>query len=144
MAKYPVNKGIGRSPEFKGLKSQYLFIFAGGLLALFVIFVVMYMAGIDQWVCIGFGVVSASVLVWATFRMNAKYGEWGLMKLHALRSHPRYIINRRKFLRLISPTSKKEKYEKRNENSDAGKQISVALGRARVYRQQGCGHYRGL
>ena len=109
MAKYPVNKGIGRSPEFKGLKSQYLFIFAGGLLALFVVFVIMYMVGIDQWVCIGFGVVSASVLVWATFRMNAKYGEWGLMKLHALRSHPRYIINRRKFLRLISPTSKKGK-----------------------------------
>ena len=104
MAKYPVNKGIGRSPEFKGLKSQYLFIFAGGLLALFVVFVIMYMVGIDQWVCIGFGVVSASVLVWATFRMNAKYGEWGLMKLH-----PRYIINRRKFLRLISPTAKKGK-----------------------------------
>ena len=77
----------------------------------------MYMVGIDQWVCIGFGVVSASVLVWATFRMNAKYGEWGLMKLHALRSHPRYIINRREFLRLISPTSKKEKYEKRNETA---------------------------
>ena len=109
MAKYPVNKGIGRSPEFKGLKSQYLFIFAGGLLALFVVFVIMYMVGIDQWVCIGFGVVSASVLVWATFRMNAKYGEWGLMKFHALRSHPRYIINRRKVLRLISPTSKKGK-----------------------------------
>ena len=54
MAKYPVNKGIGRSPEFKGLKSQYLFIFAGGLLALFVVFVIMYMAGIGQWVCIGF------------------------------------------------------------------------------------------
>ena len=53
MAEFNVNKGIGRSPEFKGLKSQYLFIFAGGLLALFVIFVVMYMAGIDQWVCIG-------------------------------------------------------------------------------------------
>lgn len=48
MAEFNVNKGIGRSPEFKGLKSQYLFIFAGGLLALFVIFVVMYMAGIDQ------------------------------------------------------------------------------------------------
>ncbi len=63
MAEFNVNKGIGRSPEFKGLKSQYLFIFAGGLLALFVIFVVMYMADIDQWVCIGFGVVSASVLV---------------------------------------------------------------------------------
>ena len=105
MAKFSINKGIGRSPEFKGLRSQYLFIFA----ALFVVFVIMYMAGIGQWVCIGFGVVSASVLVWATFRMNTKYGEWGLMKLQALRSHPRYIINRRKFLRLISPTSKKRK-----------------------------------
>ncbi len=106
MAEYPINKGIGRSPEFKGLKSQYLFIFAGGLLAVFVLFVIMYMIGIDQWICIGLGVVSASVLVWATFRMNAKYGEWGLMKIQALRSHPRYIINRRNFLRLISRTSK--------------------------------------
>ena len=109
MAKYPINKGIGRSPEFKGLKSQYLFIFAGGLLALFVVFVIMYMAGIDQWICIGFGVISASVLVWATFLMNTKYGEWGLMKLQALRRHPRYIINRRKFLRLFSSTIKNRK-----------------------------------
>ena len=106
MARYQINKGIGRSPEFKGLKSQYLFIFAGRLLALFVVFVIMYMAGIDQWICIGFGVISASVLVWATFRMNAKYCEWGLMKMKARRSYPRYIINRRKFLRLIFPTSK--------------------------------------
>lgn len=107
MAEYPINKGIGRSPEFKGLKSQYLFIFAGGLLALFVLFVVMYMAGIDQWVCIGFGVICASVLVWVTFRLNTKYGEWGLMKLQALRRHPRNIINRKGFLRLICPTPKK-------------------------------------
>ena len=91
----------------EGLKSQYLFIFAGGLLALFVLFVIMYMAGIDQWVCIGFGVICASVLVWVTFRLNAKYGEWGLMKLQALRRHPRYIISRKGFLRLICPTPKK-------------------------------------
>ena len=30
---YPVNKGAGNSVEFKGLKSQYLFVFAGGLTA---------------------------------------------------------------------------------------------------------------
>ena len=81
MAEYPVNKGIGRSVEFKGLKAQYLFIFCGGLLALFVLFVILYMIGIDQWFCIGFGVVSASVLVWQTFALNARYGEHGLMKL---------------------------------------------------------------
>ena len=33
MAEYPINKGIGRPVEFKGLKAQYLFIFCGGLLA---------------------------------------------------------------------------------------------------------------
>lgn len=76
---------------------------------MFVVFVIMYMAGIGQWICIGFGVISASVLVWATFRMNAKYGEWGLMKLQALRRHPRYIISRRKFLRLFSSTIKNRK-----------------------------------
>ena len=30
-----INKGIGRNVEFKGLESQYLFIFCGGLLAVF-------------------------------------------------------------------------------------------------------------
>ena len=47
MAEYPINKGIGRPVEFKGLKAQYLFIFCGGLLALFVLFVILYMVGID-------------------------------------------------------------------------------------------------
>ena len=101
MADYPVNKGIGRSVEFKGLKAQYLFIFVGGLLALFVLFVILYMIGIDQWICIGFGVVSASVLVWQTFALNARYGEHGLMKLGATKSHPRYLLNRRRISRLI-------------------------------------------
>ena len=63
MAEYSINKGIGRSVEYKGLKAQYLFIFAGGLLALFVVFVIMYIAGLSQWICIGFGVTAASVLV---------------------------------------------------------------------------------
>lgn len=101
MAKYEINKGVGRSVEFQGLKAQYLFIFAAGLLVVFVIFVIMYMMGIDQWVCIGFGVIAASVLVWLTFRMNEKYGEHGLMKLGAKKRHPRYIINRKRVFRYL-------------------------------------------
>ena len=100
---YELNKGIGQSAEFKGLKAQYLFIFAGGLLALFVVFVVMYMAGVGQWVCITFGAASASVLVWLTFRLNAKYGEHGLMKRLAKRQHPRYLINRTSVRKLFTP-----------------------------------------
>ena len=91
---YELNKGIGESAEFKGLKAQYLFIFAGGLLALFVLFVILYMAGVGQWLCIAFGVTSASALVWLTFHLNGKFGEHGLMKLLARKQHPRYLINR--------------------------------------------------
>lgn len=105
---YSINKGIGRSVEFKGLKAQYLFIFCGGLLAVFVLFVVMYMAGVSQTVCIGFGAVSASVLVWFTFHLNRKYGEHGLMKLGASRNWPCYIINRKVLSRLFTTKRRKE------------------------------------
>jgi hypothetical protein len=103
---YMINKGIGKSVEFQGLKSQYLFIFAGGLLAVFIIFVVMFMAGVSQWICIGFGLVAASVLVWLTFSLNARYGEYGLMKLFARRQHPRYLLNRKATRRLFRSTRK--------------------------------------
>ena len=96
MAEYNINKGIGQSVEFKGLKAQYLFIFAGGLLAIFVLFVILFLAGVNQWVCIGTGVVSASLLVWQTFALNRRFGEYGLMKLMAKRSRPRFLINRKK------------------------------------------------
>lgn len=101
MAEYQINKGIGRSVEYKGLKAQYLFIFVGGLLALFMVFVIMYVAGVPQGVCIVFGATSAPALVWLTFRLNAKYGQYGLMKLAAVKYHPRYIINRLRLKRLI-------------------------------------------
>ena len=100
--KYTINKGIGRSVEFKGLKAQYLFLFAGGLLAVFVLLVIFYTAGADQWACIGFGAGAASALVFYTFRMNAKYGETGLMKLAAARRRPRYLINRKGACRFLN------------------------------------------
>ena len=102
MGAYNVNKGIGKPAEFKGLQSQYLFIFAGGLLALFVVFVIMYMAGVNQWICILFCGAAALTLVWLTFTLNKKYGPYGLMKWQAGLSRPRYIINRRRIRSLFT------------------------------------------
>ena len=122
METYPINKGIGRSVEFQGLKSQYLFIFAGGLLALFVLFVILYMVGVNQWICIGFGGTAASVLVWQTFSLNRRYGEHGLMKRSALHSHPRYLINRRRIPRLFRHKEqrrvKREQEERKNKEKE--------------------------
>lgn len=95
------------SVEFKGLKAQYLFIFAGGLLAVFVVFIILYMAGVNQLFSIAFGVVAASGVVLITFRLNDRYGEYGLMKLFAQKQHPRYLINRKAPHRLFR-TKRKE------------------------------------
>jgi hypothetical protein len=99
---YSINKGIGKPPEFKGLQSQYLFIFAGGLLAVFVVFIIMYMAGVSQWFCILFGLTAASLLVYGTFYLNRKYGAHGLMKVQAGYYRPRYLINRRRTSKLFT------------------------------------------
>ena len=120
METYSINKGIGRSVEFQGLKSQYLFIFAGGLLALFVLFVILYMAGVSQWICIGFGGTAASILVWQTFSLNRRYGEHGLMKRSALHSHPRYLINRRRIPCLFR--HKEQRRVKREQNERKNKE----------------------
>ena len=90
------------------LKSQYLFIFCGGLLAVFVVFIVLFMAGVNQWLCIGFIVSASLLLVWQTFRLNAKYGTHGLMKAAARKRHPRFIISRKAIPRLFNYKRRKE------------------------------------
>ena len=52
MAAFEINKGVGRSVEFKGLKAQYLFLFAGGLLAVFILVVILYLCGVSQVTCL--------------------------------------------------------------------------------------------
>ena len=98
---HKVNKGADRGVEFSGLQAQYLYVLAGGLLSVFLVFVILYMAGVSQWVCIGLGVTAASAVVWLTFRLNAKYGQHGLMKLGAARMRPRYLLHRRRVSHLL-------------------------------------------
>lgn len=92
---YNINKGIGRTVEFKGLKAQYLFIFAGGLLGTLVLVMVLYMVGVNSFICLFLGAGGVSLIVWLTFSLNRMHGEYGLMKIGARRRHPRYIICRK-------------------------------------------------
>ena len=101
MSEFSINKGVGKQVEFKGLKAQYIFIFAGGLLGDFILFVIMYMIGIPSFPCILFCVCLGTVLVWYTFRLNAKYGAHGLMKKAAALYFPRRIIHRKRLIRIL-------------------------------------------
>lgn len=106
MASYNINKGIGRTVEFKGLKSQYLFIFAGGLLGMLILVMILYMAGVNSYICLFLGAGGASLIIWQTFSLNKKYGEHGLMKVGARKKHPSYIICRKPVYRYLKFTNK--------------------------------------
>ena len=88
MMAYNINKGIGREVEFHGLKAQYLFYFAGGLLGDFLLVIVLYMMNVGQLFCILLGVALGAALVALTFRLNARYGSFGLLKEAARRAEP--------------------------------------------------------
>lgn len=109
MNSYNINKGIGRTAEFKGLKAQYLFIFGGGLLAILILVMILYMAGANSYICMCIGVGGASLIVWQTFALNSKYGEHGLMKQRAKKKHPGYIICRRAVHRYLKSHAKPER-----------------------------------
>jgi len=106
MISYNINKGIGRIVEFKGLKAQYLFIFAGGLLGTLIFVMILYMAGVNSYICLLLGVGGTSLIIWQTFSLNRKYGEHGLMKVGARKRHPRYIICRKPIHRYLKFTPK--------------------------------------
>lgn len=106
MKTWNINKGIGNSVEFNGLKAQYLFGFAGGLLTVLILVMMLYIANVNMYICLSIGGISSTLIVWKTFSLNNKYGEHGLMKLGAKRKHPNYIINRKPIRRYLKEKAK--------------------------------------
>jgi hypothetical protein len=102
MPVYQINKGINKPIEFKGLKAQYIGYLAGGLVALLILFAVIYIIGIPVFVCIGIITALGGALFYQVFRYSHRYGQYGLMKRTARRYLPGYLkFNSRKlFTRL--------------------------------------------
>lgn len=88
---YQINKGINQSIEFKGLKAQYIWYLGGGVVALLVIFAVIYIIGVPPMVCVAVIGLLGTFIVVKVYAMSNKYGEHGLMKTLASRSIPRAI-----------------------------------------------------
>jgi hypothetical protein len=88
---YQINKGINKSIEFKGLKAQYVWYFGGGVIGLLILFAIMYIMGINSFICIGIILIAGTGLVIKIYRLSNKYGEHGMMKAMAKRSVPKVI-----------------------------------------------------
>lgn len=88
---YPINKGINRPIEFKGLKAQYIWYLGGGLLALLIVFAVLYICGVNTFICSGVILFAGTGWFVHVYQLSRKYGEHGMMKTIAKRNVPHEI-----------------------------------------------------
>ena len=97
---YKINKGINKSIEFQGLKAQYIWWLGGGLVGIMILFAVLYIIGINVFVCLGLILIAGAFLFIYVFKMSNTYGEHGMMKKVARRGIPKVIkcYNRDLFL----------------------------------------------
>lgn len=98
---YTVNKGAGKGVEFKGLATVYLFVLAVGLAAVLLSVILLYFTGASPWACVAYGLIAGSVFAYVVFRMNARFGEHGLIKWLARQRRPRRLINRNRVCRML-------------------------------------------
>src|SRR3982751_2472788 len=98
---YQINKGINKPIEFKGLKAQYIWYLGGGLLGLLILFAILYICGINTFVCLGTIILLGTSLFLYVSRLSHQYGEYGLMKKIAKKRIPKVIkvYSRKQFIK---------------------------------------------
>ena len=76
---YKINKGINKPIEFKGFKAQYIAYLAIGLVLLMILFALLYIVGINLYLCILVVGGLGTGLFMIVFRLSLQYGEHGLL-----------------------------------------------------------------
>ncbi|RRJ90726.1 DUF4133 domain-containing protein [Flavobacterium macacae] len=88
---YPINKGINKSIEFKGLKAQYIWYLGGGIVLLMAVFAGLYILGLPSLLCMAILGITGTAFVMKVYSLSHKYGEYGMMKALARRQLPRAV-----------------------------------------------------
>ena len=88
---YQINKGINKPIEFRGLKAQYIWYLGAGLVGLLIVFAVLYLLGLNTFICLGVIGIAGTGLFIYIYRLSNTYGEHGLMKKMARRSIPTLV-----------------------------------------------------
>ena len=88
---YQINKGINKPIEFKGLKAQYIWYLGGGLVILMIVFAILYIAGINIFICLIIIFSAGTALFMYVYKMSRTYGQYGLMKKIAKKAVPKVI-----------------------------------------------------
>lgn len=88
---YKINKGINRPIEFRGLKAQYIWYLGGGMLILLILFAILYVCGVNMYVCLALVALLGTGVVMAVYHLSNTYGEHGLNKKLAQRNLPQSL-----------------------------------------------------
>jgi hypothetical protein len=101
---YKINKGINKPIEFKGLKAQYIGYLGAGVIVLLIIFAILYICGVNMFVCLGLIAILGALLFMMVYRLSDTYGQHGLLKKLAKRNIPEFLKcnSRRLFYRLMT------------------------------------------
>lgn len=91
---YKINKGVNAPVMFKGLKAQYIWWLGGGLVSLLLLFAILYIVGVNMFVCLGIIFSLGGLLFKRVYTMSRKYGEYGLMKTFGKRKVPKLVVGR--------------------------------------------------
>ena len=92
-SEYLINKGVNAEIEFKGLRGQYIYYLGGGLAVLLIVFVILYLCGVNTFICLSIVGAAGGYLFRWVYTTNAKFGVDGLMKKKARRLMPKMISN---------------------------------------------------
>src|SRR4051794_14160849 len=96
---YSINKGVNKPLEFRGLKAQYIWYLAGGLVGVLIAFVILYISGFNAYLSVIIGLGLGALLFFYVYKLNHKYGQFGWMQMKAKRKIPKTIKSQsRKFL----------------------------------------------
>jgi hypothetical protein len=88
---YNINKGINKSIEFRGLRAQYIWYFGGMVMVLLVLFAVLYICGVNTYICLVLIGATATGGAVKIFALSHEYGEHGLMKAMARKQVPEVL-----------------------------------------------------
>lgn len=91
---YRINKGINKPIEFKGLKAQYIWYLGGGVLVLLIVFAILFITGVNMFICLGIISVLGALLFAAVYHLSNTYGVHGLTKRFAKSRIPKRLVNR--------------------------------------------------
>ena len=114
---YIINKGVDKSIELYGLKNQYVFIVGAGLITIFLITAVLFIANVSFFYILSFIAITVGTLACGSIWLSKHMGVNGVTKLIATFQAHQFFTNR-VFCKLLLTTIKNNSNDSYRQNNN--------------------------